>query len=312
MAIPNKIKREKYKLALVVVMFALVGSWLLLQSRAATVTGDLNNDGTVNLFDLSILLSNWNKTATTTPPPTTPPPTTPPPTTTPPSPTTATCGSSANTPTSPVTGYHVVKCEDFNSGMGAFKPYTSGGGDTVVGPGRTAYATQCKAEEGMLKQLQRSDGGTCGGNMSGWSQRYGYWEAKVRAYSTGSSSGSAPHPVLIIWPDTEWNDGELDYFETDIGDNGMEVFLHCVGNPSSNCVSKSYQMDITQWHVVGFEWTSTGFKGFVDGKEIYSVGSSGASMPVAGDQTIQLDNLSGDTPVKPGEFDIDWVHMYSK
>ena len=104
----------------------------------------------------------------------------------------------------------------------------------------------------------------------------------------------------------------MDYFETDIGDDGMEVFLHCVGNPSSNCVNKSYKMDITQWHVIGFEWTSAGFKGFVDGKEIYSVGPSGASMPVAGDQTIQLDNLSGDTPVKPGEFDVDWVHMYAK
>jgi len=40
-------------------------------------TGDIDSNGTVNLTDLSILLSNYGKTVSVTPPPTTPPPSTP-------------------------------------------------------------------------------------------------------------------------------------------------------------------------------------------------------------------------------------------
>jgi hypothetical protein len=43
----------------VLVMFGVV---VKLSSRASTLTGDLNNDGTVNILDLSILLNGWGKT----------------------------------------------------------------------------------------------------------------------------------------------------------------------------------------------------------------------------------------------------------
>jgi hypothetical protein len=51
-----------------VLLFAGVGTYVLTHSHAATTTivGDLNGDGTVDIFDLSILLSNWGKTATVT------------------------------------------------------------------------------------------------------------------------------------------------------------------------------------------------------------------------------------------------------
>jgi hypothetical protein len=109
-----------------------------------------------------------------------------------------------------------------------------------------------------------------------------------------------------------WAHGELDYFETDIGDPDMGVYLHCIGNPSSNCYHTSKTMDITQWHVYGFEWTANGFVGYVDKQQMYSTGSSGANPSVSMHQTIQLDNLSGHTPVSPGKMEVDWMHMYSK
>jgi len=49
-----------------VLVFASVGYILITQSRAATtLTADFNNDNIVNVFDLSILASNWGKTGAT-------------------------------------------------------------------------------------------------------------------------------------------------------------------------------------------------------------------------------------------------------
>ena len=52
----------KPKLIAFILIFAIIGSILLLRSYASnpTLPGDENNDGTVNVLDLSILLSNWN------------------------------------------------------------------------------------------------------------------------------------------------------------------------------------------------------------------------------------------------------------
>ncbi len=224
--------------------------------------------------------------------------------------TTPTCESSASSPTAPLTGYRLTKCEDFNGTTipSGWSAYNGGGGDTVVGAGRKQE--QCTVGGGILVQTQNTDGATCG-MTSNFAQKYGFWEVKMRAYSTGSG-GSAPHPVLILWPDTDvWADGELDYFESDIGE-GMGVFLHCVGNPSANCYHTTHNVDVSQWHVYGFEWTATGFKGFVDGQQIYETGGNGSNPNVSMHQTIQLDNLTGQTPVSPAKMEVDWVHMYSK
>ena len=42
--------------------------YIIRSSRAATVAGDLNHDGTVNVLDLSILLSAWGTTNATADP----------------------------------------------------------------------------------------------------------------------------------------------------------------------------------------------------------------------------------------------------
>lgn len=146
--------------------------------------------------------------------------------------------------------------------------------------------------------------------MNGFDQRYGYWEVRMRAYSTGSS-GSAPHPVLILWPGSGGWTSELDFFETNIG-NSAGGFLHCTGgNVSSNCYTlPSNSVNYSQWHVYGIQWTASGMTGFIDGNKWWSTNSSSVQPLADSNLTIQLDNLSGSTPVKSGEMDVDWAHMY--
>lgn len=50
-----------------IVLAASLGTYLLSDSRASVATpADINNDNKVDIFDLSILLSNWNKTGVNT------------------------------------------------------------------------------------------------------------------------------------------------------------------------------------------------------------------------------------------------------
>lgn len=247
-------------------------------------TADLNSDGVVNITDLSMLLSNWGGTAVS-----------------------QTCPSPS--PVAPVTGYVINQCEDFNNGLGSFNAYSGGGGSDEVGPGRVA--SQCQVSNGILHELQSSDGTTCGGSMPTFAHLQGLWEVRMRAYSTGTS-GSAPHPVLILWPDTGVHaDGELDYFETDMG-NPAHGYLHCVGaNYAQSCFNiPNSPVDYSQWHVYSFLWTGNSMTGYIDGQQWWTTTGTSFVPTVSMHQTIQLDNLSGTTPVKAGEMDIDWVHLF--
>lgn len=54
----------QYPQALLVVVLVVVMGYVILHARASALVGDLNNDGVVNVFDLSILLSQWGSTGT--------------------------------------------------------------------------------------------------------------------------------------------------------------------------------------------------------------------------------------------------------
>lgn len=59
----KEVKKHPYKLFTFTLIFAAVGTLLLFRSLASPTNppGDLNNDNTTNVFDLSILLTNWNQ-----------------------------------------------------------------------------------------------------------------------------------------------------------------------------------------------------------------------------------------------------------
>ena len=59
-----KLKFSKLNLLIFALVFASIGGYTLWRAfGASSPTGDLNGDGTVNILDLSILLSNYNTTA---------------------------------------------------------------------------------------------------------------------------------------------------------------------------------------------------------------------------------------------------------
>lgn len=321
-------KSKKYRkllpytpLAVLVVGFGLVGVVLTISSHAAnSVTaqeaesGQLNGNASNQTGDSntvsggSFVLFGAGSGGGGNPPPPPPPP--------PPSgggddPTATTCPTSFSVvgtdPT--ITQYKPTLCEDFNNGLGTFGPYTGGGDGTVIDGSSSRQPGQCSNGGGYLALKQDSAGHTCGGSVDAIEQSYGYWEMRMRAYKTGGG-GSPGHPVLILWsPGNVWNDGEMDFFETDIG-SPAGGFLHCVGNPQQNCFTiPDDPVDYSQWHVYGFEWRADGGRGFIDGKPWWSTTTNDWSITKPGHPTIQLDNF-GSAPAELDEMDVDWIHAY--
>jgi hypothetical protein len=61
----RKISHANLAIAIVTGLSVVIVGYSIFASRAATTkSADLNNDGTVSIFDLSILLSKWNQTGT--------------------------------------------------------------------------------------------------------------------------------------------------------------------------------------------------------------------------------------------------------
>jgi hypothetical protein len=185
-----------------------------------------------------------------------------------------TCSTTASIPTAPVSGYSLGRCDDFNATASSnFTPYT--GTNSTVGLGR----------------------------------------------DPASSSGSLPHPVLILWPNTNNSgDGEIDFVEMNLGAD-LGAYLHCTtangGIHANACYTAPYKsFDYSQYHTYSILWTPSGMSEYIDGQLWWTAPAPAASgttfMPTVGMHlTIQLDNLSGTTPVDPGVMEVDWVHMYA-
>ncbi len=64
--LPFKINSKHFLLIALIIIFASVGTCLFFSSKAAsTLSADFNSDNTVNIFDLSILASNWGESNAT-------------------------------------------------------------------------------------------------------------------------------------------------------------------------------------------------------------------------------------------------------
>src|SRR4029453_6185759 len=113
---------------------------------------------------------------------------------------------------------------------------------------------------GILTLNGDADGNTAG-MAWGDGQKYGRWEARVKA----PASDPSYHALLLLWPDAEnWpTGGEIDFMEmSDHTRRSTDTFLPY--GSSNNQVSGSVAADATQWHNWAVEWTRTGITTYLD------------------------------------------------
>ncbi|WP_433507382.1 glycoside hydrolase family 16 protein [Pseudonocardia halophobica] len=200
--------------------------------------------------------------------------------------------------------------------------------DTINGcwAGHNGNGKRCGANSTVdgEKLIQKgSENGDTGWLASKLDQRYGRWEARVRSFNTGDS-GKEYHPLLIVWPESDsWpEDGEYDFLENQApGEECANAFIH-YPHPNMPVQQEFLEEEdcgapLSEWHNIAFEWTPDHVRGYVDGKEWYTLedgaGPGGRKniqdMP-SGHLTIQFDNFHGGG-MREANYEIDWVRMYS-
>ena len=168
--------------------------------------------------------------------------------------------------------------------------------------------------DGTLKLTSR--GNTSAGLAWNDGQRYGRWEARVRA-----QKGNGYGPVLLLWPDAEdWPEGgEIDMMEIPKGDRTTAHFTLHWGDENSQD-GASVDGDFTQWHTFAVEWTPDHIIGYVDGNEIYRNDDSDANPPRSMHFAMQQDigpygddwiPARDDTTPPTCTFQVDWVRIYA-
>ncbi|SDE66118.1 glycoside hydrolase family 16 protein [Pseudonocardia oroxyli] len=175
-------------------------------------------------------------------------------------------------------------------------------------------------EKLIQKGLPNGDTGWLASKLD---QQYGRWEARVRSFNDGDS-GNEYHPLLIVWPSSDsWpNDGEYDFLENQApGEDCANAFIH-YPHPNMPVQQEFLEEDdcgapLSEWHNIAFEWTPDHVRGYIDGKEWYTLkdgaGPGGRAniqgMP-SGKLTIQFDNFYGGG-MREASYEIDWVRMYT-
>ena len=209
-------------------------SLLLSKWNGTDSNTDINGDGKINLTDLSLLLSNWNKTYTPPTPPTTPPSTPP---TTPPTP----------PPTNPD---EYLENEQFNgTSLSGTKWVAKTYGKAYRNNEEQDYRPgQAKVEDGnlVITAVKDSSGWHSGEVESTWQLRYGEYESRMRM----SAKGQGIWPAIWLlsgtggWP----GGGEIDIMEAISNNNWVQGTIHA--GPSHWQLYKQFApFDTTQWHV---------------------------------------------------------------
>lgn len=205
--------------------------------------------------------------------------------------------------------------------------YGAGGdvGGDVCWVGHDGNGRRCVKNvycNGEYMRITGQANGDSGGIAHKLDMQYGRWEIRARLLKKTGATGNKYHGVGIVWTDdVDWPlGGEYDFWENDVGDTTAEAFLH-YPHPADVSVQQENPsksgVDLTQWHNYGFEWTSSGIKGYIDGVQWFSYsgggGPSGRSdiqaMP-SGHLTLQLDNFFGSSGMQEGYLDVQWARIY--
>lgn len=292
-------------------------SILLSNYSTANSTADINADGTVNIFDLSILLSHYGNVIS--------------------------CPSGQCLPVGDVTSgghtWHQIFTDDFTSNvaLGQFPQavsskwgaYPDGWPDTSH-HGEYNCTKVCSISGGMLDmnihtengvhyianpfpQLPVGTNGVTGYTEFGvnfTSQQYGRYAVRFRAdplhlYKT----------AWLLWPQSNvWpRDGEIDFPEGDL-DSTISAFMHRM-NGTSGSDQDAYTTSATYptWHTAVLEWGPAATSFYLDGVNIGTSTSRIPSTPMR--WVLQTETALSPAPEPDdstaGHVQIDWVAVYS-
>jgi beta-glucanase (GH16 family) len=184
-----------------------------------------------------------------------------------------------------------------------WEPYDGPGHDHEGRRSPAAFTVK----DGVLTVTGSADG-TTGGMAWNPGQKYGRWEARVKAPAADPSY----HAVLLLWPDAEdWPvGGEVDFMEnSDPTRQSTDMFLHY--GADNQQVQGDIAVDATQWHDWAVEWAPDHITAFVDGKQWWTTTDTSILPPGPMHLTIQLDWFpEGKGEVRASDMQVDWVKQY--
>ena len=165
-------------------------------------------------------------------------------------------------------------------------------------------------QDGVLTITGDSKGNTAG---MAWNpgQKYGRWEGRVQA----PASDETYNALLLMWPDAENFPvgGEIDFMEMmDHTRQSTNLFLH-YGEDNSQ-VDGEVEVDATEWHNWGLEWTPDKITAYLDGEEWWSTTDTSIFPPGPMHLCIQLDwfpDDDGGGDVQESTMHVDWIKQYS-
>lgn len=201
----------------------------------------------------------------------------------------------------PVTWGAPAQEDDFSSGLAQWELYDGPGH-----AGRGMRSPSAATVEGGVLTLTGDADGTTAGMCWPSGQRYGRWEARVRA----PASDPTYDAVVLLWPDSgDPADGEIDLVEMqDPTRQRAAFFLHHGDGPP---VTGEVEIDATQWHDWAVEWTPEAITAFVDGEQWFRTTDTAAFPPGPMHLCVQLDWFpEGSGDVQESTMQVDRVARY--
>jgi len=147
------------------------------------------------------------------------------------------------------------------------------------------------------------------GGLAWWpGQKYGAWEARVKA----PAGASGYNPVMLLWPDSEnWpTDGEMDFMEIQRDGQRQHVEASLHYSPTNQSITSNVKVDATQWHNYAVEWTPSKIVAYVDGVPFFTTTDTSKFPPGSMHMTIQLDIASADI-AQGAQMMVAWARRYS-
>jgi hypothetical protein len=197
------------------------------------------------------------------------------------------------------------RVDEFRSAdLAGWEPYTGPGYR-----GRGQRSPDALAVDDGVLTISGDARGTTGGLCWSGGQRYGRWEARVRA----PEADPAYHALLLLWPDADDfpTGGQVAFLElTDPARRSAEFYLHHGGE--GDRVRSEVRVDATRWRTWAVDWAPGGITGYVDGEEWFSSTDPATLPPGPMHLCVQLDFFPvQDGRVRPSRMEVDWVRRYA-